>query len=67
MSMLIVMVFAGALQRPAFTAYIPYPTRYTCEEAQDTLYPEAFKALTKHPRARKVRVTAECVPSNDIS
>jgi hypothetical protein len=66
MSMLIVMVFVGALQRPAFTAYIPYPTRYTCEEAQETLYPESFVALTKR-KARKVHVTSECVPSNNIS
>ena len=69
---LTVMVLVATLQRPVahpvLTARIPYPTRYTCEEALDRLDGDAFIAITKKPKGtRKTAVSAECVPSNDIS
>lgn len=62
MHLLIITVLLGSLQRPAYTAYIPYPSRYTCEHARDTqVNPTDFIRLLKHqPKHQTARVRIEC-------
>ena len=61
--MVLVATLRHPFAHPSFTAYIPYPSSFACEDARDALDSDAFKAIApKLKGTKQTAVVATCGP-----